>query len=173
MCVCDLVTSKLRQPVPDLRCCIAVKERTFYLVSSADHAAVRCISLQSPAPSIPWGPNLPQHPVLEHPQPIFFPTVQTKFHTHSICTTGSYCIRCVFRQPTTRQDPERTIPDIPTVSRVPSCFVVALRIAGVVPQYLNWHLAVLRCVHKTRVMSCAWVVAGCAGCGCVCACVAG
>ena len=48
---------------------------------------------------------------------------------------------------------ERTVPGIPTVSSVPSCFVVALRIAGVALQYLNWHLVVLHSVRKTRVFS--------------------
>jgi len=49
-----------------------------------------------------------------------------------------------------RQDkiPERTVSDTPTVSCVPGCFVVALRIAGVVPQCFNWYL--LSCIAFTR-----------------------
>jgi hypothetical protein len=43
-------------------------------------------------------------------------------------------VSAVFRHPTTRQP---TVPGITTVSSVPSCFVVALQIAYVVPKYLN------------------------------------
>jgi hypothetical protein len=53
----------------------------------------------------PLGSKLPQHPLLEHPQPTFFPNVQTKFHTRTIYTTGSYCIRYVSTQQATRHDP--------------------------------------------------------------------
>jgi hypothetical protein len=140
-----------------LGCCTTVKERVLYLVSSADHAAVRCTSLQSAVPSTRSHTNLPRHLssiTLRHCSPKTYRPRSTpiQYSQQPVAVCGMF----VDGQ---RQDkiPEPTVPDIPAVSSVASCVVVAFRIDGVVPKCLNWHLVVLHCVRKTREFSSAWV----------------
>jgi len=162
VCVCDLETSKVRRPGPKLGCDVTVKVQIMQLF-----VELLCILLFRPLSRAKTSLGTLSSNTLSQCSSLMCRPCSTPIQ-YSQQTVTVFAMFLDSQRPD-RMILERTVADIPTVSSVSSCFVVALGIAGVAGKYLNWHLVVLHCVRKTAVFASAGV-AQYPDCVCVCAC---